>query len=421
MKKTKRMSDSSIFRECAKENGVNVDASLARTIWELTQNRIRLQRAKETPTIHEKFSTAKEIPGLATPGEHSDKLTPGLYLIKRLSGRHVWSWLYRFEGRQKRWTIGKLDRITLKEARHLVRKANDPVGEKKLRRLAESKVVTFSQLSDRYIKDYCKLHQRFWKQSESGLKNPRFKSWQSRNIVEIERRDVKRLLASIPGNGLANQTKSLLHGLFNFAVDDEILRDNPAARIKKRPAPPRDRVLSDEEIRAVWDVPLFRMCLLTGQRPNNVKQILRSEIDGTKWTIPAEKFKTKIVHVAPLVKTSIDTLAELPNRGDRYFTTRDCLGVEKSLADLGVPNAKPKDLQRTVRTRVGALGVDPDIAERLQGHQLLGMRNVYDKADYFEAKEKALLRWERELLRIVGYNKMCMDPDLEMTLVGREK
>ena len=348
-----------------------------------------------------KFTYAQEIPGL-TVGEHFDSNTPGLSLIVRESGKHSWTLLYRHNGKQKRWTLGRLDHVSLKEARTQVRKrSDDPVGDKKRQRLADSRTVSFEQLSERYIEGWAKPRQRFWKPTAASLQHKRFNPWKHRPVTEIERRDVRQLLADISGNGTANQTRALLHSLFNFAISQDVLLVNPVARIEKRPSVARERVLTDDEIRSAWGIPLFRMILLTGQRPDNVKQICRSEITDNVWTIPASTFKLKRTHVAPLVSTATETLAELPESGDRYFTPIECLGLIALLDKLGVPNARPKDLQRTVRTRLAMLNVLPDTAERIQGHVLPGIRSVYDRHDYFSQKYEALQRWESALLAIV--------------------
>ena len=348
-----------------------------------------------------KFKHAREISNLPN-GEHSDVNTPGLSLIKRESGKHSWTMLYRYNGKQKRWTLGRLDRTSLKEARRLARtRSDDPVGDKIKQRLDEANTVTFEQLSDRYIKEWAEQNQRFWKQTRSALRHPRFNSWKRRPVTEIERRDVKKLLATISGGGLANQVRAQLHALFNFALDEDLLLVNPVFRTKRRFVPSRDRVLTDDEIRSAWKIPLFRLMLLTCQRPDNVKKICRSEIIKNEWSIPASKFKLKHVHVAPLVPTAIETLAELPKREDRYFATHECLGLMALLKKIGVPNARPKDLQRTVRTRLAMLNVWPDTAERIQGHVLPGIRGTYDRHDYFSQKYEALKRLESELLRII--------------------
>ena len=349
-----------------------------------------------------KFKHAHEIANLPN-GEHSDANTPGLSLIKRESGNHSWTLLYRHHGKQKRWTIGPLDRISLKEARKRARtRSDDPVGEKKQQRLDEANAVTFEQLCKRYIQEYAEQNQRFWKQTRTALRHPRFNSWKRRSITEIERRDVKKLLATISGDGLANQVRAQLHSLFNFALDEDLQLINPVSRTKRRFVPSRDRVLTDDEIRSAWKVPLFRLMLLTGQRPDNVKKICRSEINENVWTIPASTFKLKHAHVAPLVPTAIETLAELQNRGeDRYFAPHECLGVIALLDELGVSDARPKDLQRTCRTRLSMLNVIPSTAELVQGHSIPGIRSVYDRHDYFSQKYEALQKWESELLRIL--------------------
>ena len=370
-------------------------------------------------TIRKKFKYAQEIPKLPN-GEHSDSNTPGLFLLKRESGRHSWSYLYRVSGRQKRWTLGKLEKISLKQAREMVHKSADPVGDKKRLRIQESKRVSFASLAERYIEEHAKKSQKFWRQTQTALRHKRFKSLARRDVSEIEKRDIKKLLAGIPGNGLANQTRALLHSILNFAIDEDILTLNPVARIKRRQAASRTRVLTDDEIRAAWSVPLFRVMLLTLQRPTNVKEILRSEIVGNKWTIPAEKFKTRITHVVPLVDTTLETLSEIPNTddNDNYFKSGDTLDLVQVLSDLGVPDAQPKDLQRTVRTRLSELGVPADIAERCQGHSVPGIRAVYDRCEFFDAKLDALRKWEAELLRIVNkYDRFYMDPDLEMRIL----
>ena len=384
---------------------------------------LRARRVTPERKKRKKFTHAQELAGLPV-GEFFDALTPGLSIIKRTSGVHSWSLLYRYKGKQRRWTFARLDRTSLKEARRKVRtRTDDPVGDKKSlhreeaqRVIDEANSVSYEQLVTLYIDKYAKKNQRSWRQTAAALRHDRFKSWKARPVTQIERRDVKKLHAEITGESVANQTRALLHMLFQFAIDEEIVSVNPVT-VKRQKLASRDRVLSDGEIRSVWPVPLFRLSLLTGQRPTNVREIERGEIEGNEWTIPASKFKLKRPHVVPLVKTAIETLSELPVRGDRYFIASDCFRLIKKLDELGVPNARPKDLQRTVRTRLSGLDVWPDTASRVHGHSLPGMRGVYDRHDFLKQKGDALRLWETELLRIVNeYDRFLMNPLLEMTV-----
>ena len=169
--------------------------------------------------IRKQFKYAQEI-GKLPNGEHSDSNTPGLFLLKRSSGRHSWSYLYRVNGKQKRWTLGRLDRVSLKLAREMVHKSSDPVAVKKSQRLEEFKKISFGRLAERYIEEHSKKF-REWRKTKTALRHKRFKSWNRRPVTEIEKHDVKTLLAGIPGNGLANQTRALLHSIFNFAISEE--------------------------------------------------------------------------------------------------------------------------------------------------------------------------------------------------------
>ncbi len=66
----------------------------------------------------------------------------------------------------------------------------------------------------------------------------------------------------------------------------------------------------------------------------------------------------------------------------------------------GLADFRLHDLRRTVRTRLPGLGVSPDVAERVLGHALPGMRRVYDQYHYLPQTRRALEAWSAELDRI---------------------
>ena len=105
------------------------------------------------------------------------------------------------------------------------------------------------------------------------------------------------------------------------------LESNPCRDAWKPPKPAaRDRVLSDDEIRAVWKASLeesapfgpgIRLLLLTLQRRDEVFRADVAEFDLKQaiWTIPASRAKNGVVHIVPL---SAAALAEIkPLIGDR--------------------------------------------------------------------------------------------------------
>src|SRR5262249_529633 len=187
-------------------------------------------------------------------------------------------------------------------------------------------------------------------------------------------------------------------------------RTKPAERARKR-------MLSDEELRDLWqaldtaDVPAcypsyVRTLLLTAQRRDEVARMNWSEIEGSIWIIPAERYKTGIENVVPFT----DTVSQLLGKrrvGFVFSTTSGKLpfsgfskakhALDKTIAVLRrAEKRKPiehwtlHDLRRTARSLMSRAGVSADIAERVLGHKIAGVRGVYDRHEYVAEKREAL-------------------------------
>jgi integrase len=84
---------------------------------------------------------------------------------------------------------------------------------------------------------------------------------------------------------MANRVLALVPKMFNFAIEHDWLDTNPCQMVKRvAPERQRDRVLSEDEVRAVWkaldvETPmiagLFRLRVLTAQRGG--------ELHGARW------------------------------------------------------------------------------------------------------------------------------------------
>jgi integrase len=84
----------------------------------------------------------------------------------------------------------------------------------------------------------------------------------------------------------ANRTLARLKTLFSWALDEDLIDNDPTARVRRRiKESARDRALSGDEIRLFWAGceklgwlfgPMFKLLLLTAQR--------RDEVGGIEWT-----------------------------------------------------------------------------------------------------------------------------------------
>jgi integrase len=189
---------------------------------------------------------------------------------------------------------------------------------------------------------------------------------------------------------------------------------------------PRQRILSDPELRAIWRAtskesglgyplaPFVRMLILTGQRLREVADAKWSEfnLDARLWTIPAERMKGDGAHEVPLSEAVMELLGELPRgRGPFVFSTtngaRPISGFSKAKdrLDRALVDVAPwrfHDLRRSVRTGFGGLPVPTKVAELVIAHAQPGLHKVYDLHKYRDEKRRALDLWAARLDAIVG-------------------
>jgi integrase len=255
-----------------------------------------------------------------------------------------------------------------------------------------------------------------------------FKAWEKRPIADIDRADVIALVEAVARRSpwQAHHMLSYASRFFNWCIERGIYGLEVSACAGIRPSrligrkEPRQRVLDDDEIRAVWtacsDYPfgsLVRMLLLTGQRRSEVAGMRWSEIDLAKrvWTIPSTRAKSGAAHVVPLTDAVIELLESLPRfqRGDHVFSAT--LGVKpingfskyKQRLDTRVKIAPwvLHDLRRTMRTRLSGLPVPDLVRELVIGHTQKGLHRVYDQHAYLDEKGRALELWSARLREII--------------------
>jgi integrase len=139
-----------------------------------------------------------------------------------------------------------------------------------------------------FIERYAKPRNRTWPETERLLTKADLTPWQERDLRAISRQEVLTVLDQIVERGApiqANRLVAALRRFFGWAVERGLLGASPMALSKPPSAEAhRDRVLSDDELRAVWLAadeigypfgPAVQLMILTGQR--------RSEVLEAEW------------------------------------------------------------------------------------------------------------------------------------------
>ena len=83
----------------------------------------------------------------------------------------------------------------------------------------------------------------------------------------------------------------------------------------------------------------------------------------------------------------------------RYLHVSPCtLNAALNEVPHGLPPFTVHDLRRTARTKLSALKVSTEVAERCLGHKLPGIQGTYDIHDYYQERREALTLWTAVLV-----------------------
>ena len=318
-------------------------------------------------------------------------------------------------GKQIWWLIGSADKLKIEDARKEARKAFARIKEGlPPKEPVPVKPDSYEAVAKNWIKRHVEAKKlRSHYEIERILNKYVFPEWGERAFIEIKRSDIAGLLDLIEdknGGPQADATLSIIRAVANWYAkrhDDYI---SPFVRGMKRAGGARDRVLTDDELRAVWkhagDAGTFgafvKLALLTAQRKDKVLHMRWSDIsDDGEWSISTEareKGNAKSVQLPAAALAIIEAQPKLASnpfvlagRGDGPFN-----GISRAKKTLvknsGVSDWRPHDLRRTAKTLLARAGVRPDISERLMGHVQAGVEGIYDRHTYADEKSDALNR-----------------------------
>ena len=318
-----------------------------------------------------------------------------------------------------------------------VRSGFDPSEEKRQRRLLIApEADTFGAV----LQDYLERTRRnmapgTFKEAKRVLEREFLRSWRNRPIGSITRGDINRIIDATAARGAeiqANRSLAYLRAFFNWAVERGRIAVSPVTGMKPPTKErPRDRVLSDDEIRWLWrgcDAldwpfgPLAKLLLLTAQRRDEVAGMERQEIDLEKriWTLPGEGQKQPIARDTTIGRRNprfefrsarrqracVHKRQGARPRDLRFSRAKLRLDVAMLAAkreELGakaetIPNWTLHDLRRTAATGMARLNFPPHVVDKVLNHvsgTIRGVAAVYNRFEYLEERRAALEAWGR--------------------------
>lgn len=385
--------------------------------------------------------------------EIGDRDAPGLRVVVFPSG--VRSWVLRYGAKhERRYVLGdagasgmklKKARQTAEALRVEIRDGADPATERKAVRLekkatkARAEAIeagdmvpgTVAELAARYLKTAKKrMKPRGFAETERHVAHI-VATWGGRELSSIRRRDVIELIetrrddaaeagrhADESRRGIVPAARLLaaLSGLLNYAVTRDEMQANPARGIPRADLglkeTPRDRVLSEAEIRALWPATrsigpvygaAYRLILLTALRPGEVLALrwedVQADAHGRFIQLRGEATKESEARRVPLSTAAyaeleavraqeFDSPFVFASGGESGYVRWLSAPTRKLVENAGI-DFHPHDLRRTARTLLASVGVRHEVAERLLGHAVgSAVSRVYDRHSY-DAEQQA--------------------------------
>jgi integrase len=268
-----------------------------------------------------------------------DTVVTGLALRTWQGGK---SWSVHFtaprDGKRARLTLGTYPATSLAaargkalEAKGLVEASRDP---REFFAAQGGTAMTVAGLLTAYLewhmkgrRSAAKVHQRLFKNVIPVIGAVK--------VADLHRRDLTRAVDSLMRRGKPAQAARVFEDMraaIRWAVKRGDLDRNP---IEGMASPggskARDRVLTDDEIRVLWNsLPkalafsltyqrILKLCLVTGQRVGEVAGMCRDELDlhARLWSLPGSRTKNQSPHMVPLSDLALslirDALADAGN------------------------------------------------------------------------------------------------------------
>jgi integrase len=359
------------------------------------------------------------------------------------SGVKSWAFLYTYNGRKRRMTLGDYKTMSLAEARikhgdaykMLKSEEKDPAQVQQLEKAENRDSSTISGLIEEYIEKWAKPRKRSWKEDKRLLDRDVKPVWGKRKAKDITKRDVVLLLEDIVKRGApiaANRAFACVRRMFNFAVERDIILATPCTTIK---APSkenqRDRCLTSEEINAFWHAleraPMsvatkiaLKLQLVTAQRKGEILGAEWSEInlETRWWVIPDNKAKNGIHHRVALSELAIELINELkklsgksrwlfPSDTNRSHMRGESIGKavrrsdEQVFEKAKIKHFTPHDLRRTAATHMTEMGISRLVVSKILNHVDSSITAIYDRHSYDAEKRNALEAWGKKLRQLI--------------------
>jgi len=364
----------------------------------------------------------------------------GLFLLVTPGGGKLWRFKYRFNGKEKKLSLGAYPEISLvaarkkrDEAREQIAQGIDP-GEAKKEEQAIRERETFEAVAREWMEKFAGQ----WEPTTAErilarLVRDVFPVLGHRPIAEITPPELLAMLRRVEERGVpytAHRLRGTCGQVFQYAVQSGKVERNPASDLKGALVPVRTthRAATTEPedfaplLRVIVEYqgyPVVRGALrllpLLFARPGELRTMRWEDVDLKKGEWSYLVNKTKTPHIVPLAKQAIAILEGLyPFTGPRGYVFPSTRTRERPISNMTM-NAALRRMGIDTRTEITGhgfravartildevLGFRPDLIEHQLAHAVRDpLGRAYNRTAHLPERRKMMQSWADYLDRL---------------------
>ena len=360
----------------------------------------------------------------------------GLYLEVTHKAQKWWRLKYRFNGKEKRISLGVFPEVGLKEVRDLrddarqqLRNNVDPSAVRKIQK--QNNITTSGNAFEVIAREWHARQTNVWSESYADdvlrrLETNTFPIIGEIPIGEVTAADMLDMLRRMEKRGIGETTyriRAVCSQIFRYAIATGRAEGNPAADLVGSLTPRKRnhfatitdpdkigqllRAIDSYEGNIITKISL-QLAPYVFVRPGELRHAEWSEIDfkDKLWRIPPEKMKKRIGHVVPLAKQSISLLKEIkPFTGNGHYIFPSYRTSSRPMSENTINGALRRlgytkeemtghGFRAMASTRLNEMGWDSDIIERQLAHiEKNKVRGAYNHAEFISDRRKMMQSW----------------------------
>jgi integrase len=369
--------------------------------------------------------TTKFVESISVAGKYYDQ--HGLFLHVRQSGAKKWLQRYTFNGRRREVGLGSAKIVSVANARKtahqnlvLVSEGIDPIEDKK----QNSLIPTFEVAA----REVYEANRPTWRNAKHAaqfittLETYAFPTIGSMSVKDINSSHILSVLSPIwvKKSETAKRLRQRLSTVFKYSVAQQWRNDDPANTAIVEALPNHKKKVMHRKSLSYNDIAGFletisgssagvntklglEFLILTAARSGEVRNAHWTEIEGSLWTIPAERMKAGVAHRVPLPARCMEILEEAKkiNQGSGFIFEGTRFGkplsentFNKLMKELGV-EVHAHGFRTSFRTWTQEKTNFPrEIAEAALAHSLKDKAEAaYARSDLLEKRAAMMESW----------------------------